>query len=93
LDVTSENTARILTFLPVEHPLKPLALGGDTRLVWLGAEAGRQLVLKLQTGRYKVEYWGKDCASPVGVEVATGPTLVLSPPPERPLVALIESLA
>jgi len=93
LDVTSENTARILAFLPAGHPLKSLALKGDPRLVWLGAETGRQLVLKLPPGRYKVEYWGKDCASPVGVEVATGPTLVLSPPPEHPLVALIESLA
>lgn len=87
-DIT-EALAEILAFLPLDHPLRPLALEGSAQLVWLGPETGRQVLLRLSAGRYTVEYWGKGRASPLGVEVATGPTLVLGPPSQRPLVAFI----
>jgi hypothetical protein len=61
-------------------------------LLWLGRGGGAQLVLKLSAGRYKIEYWGARGSSPMGVEIACAPTLVLSPPGDRPLVALVRKI-
>ncbi|MDX9827075.1 MAG: hypothetical protein RBT73_04955, partial [Spirochaetia bacterium] len=49
----------------------------------------RQLVLDLAPGRYKVEYWGTDSRNPIGVEIATGPKLVLGPPKAQRLAAVV----
>jgi hypothetical protein len=49
----------------------------------------RQLVLNIAPGRYRVEYWGADSRGPMGVEIATGPTLVLGPPKAERLVAFL----
>lgn len=92
MGATTEVLVEILAFLPPNHPLRPLALEGSGQLLWLKPEDGRQILRRLPAGRYKVEYWGKDCASPLGVEIATGPTLVLGPPSQRPLAALIQAI-
>jgi hypothetical protein len=52
----------------------------------------RQLVLDLAPGRYKIEYWGVDLCGPIGVEIATGPKLVLGPPEARQIVAAVRKL-
>jgi hypothetical protein len=70
-------------------------------LVWLGRRtvaaepggaAGLQFILDLPAARYRIEYWKAGEGLLEGVEIGTGPRLVLSPPGEAPLVALVAVL-
>jgi hypothetical protein len=52
-----------------------------------------ELTLRLPTGRYSVRTWDGAPLCQVGVEIATGPTLVCSPPCRgRPIVVEIDPL-
>lgn len=61
-------------------------------LLWIGPKSPRTLTLRLPGGHYCVEYWDSRSFGPVGVETASGPTLVLSPPSDRPLAALVRGV-
>ncbi|MCX7028123.1 MAG: hypothetical protein NT061_11745 [Spirochaetes bacterium] len=70
-------------------------------LAWLGRcadaadQAGTavpQFILDLPPARYRIEYWKAGEGWLAGVEIGTGPCLVLTPPEEAPLVVSVEVL-
>lgn len=67
-------------------------------LIWLGPGAPSagiapgQLLLSLPRGRYGAEYWAPGEPAPLGVEIGTSPSLVLSPPSTGPLVAVVHKI-
>ncbi len=84
MGATTEVLVEILAFLPPNHPLRPLALEGSGQLLWLKPEDGRQILRRLPAGRYKVEYWGKDCASPWASKSPRDPPSFWAPPTRPP---------
>jgi hypothetical protein len=69
-----------------------LFLGGSPETQGSGPWASPQLVIDLPPARYRIEYWKAGDGLLAGVEIGTGPRLVISPPDGTPLVVSVGAL-
>jgi hypothetical protein len=69
-----------------------LFLGGPPETQGSNPWAAPQLVIDLPPSRYRIEYWKAGDGLLAGVEIGTGPRLVISPPDGTPLVVSVGAL-